>query len=120
LFAALTHMEDAQPINGILFVSGFVKFKRPGESAQSRRLWLVLTVCRSMTAALLVPFTEAAAFTVGCVLIHTQRQHADRLTGVLVLVAFALCLGIVFTVTPAEVLNASAIAEVASSVPLTE
>ena len=73
-----------------------------------------------MAAALLVPVTEAAAFTVGCALIHTQRLHADQLTGVLVLVAFALCLGIVFAVTPAEVLNASAMAEVASSLPLSE
>jgi len=64
-----------------------------------------------MTIALLVPAVEAAAFTVGCALIHAQRRHTERLTGILTLVALVLVLGIVIMATPVDLLNVAAAAE---------
>jgi uncharacterized membrane protein YoaK (UPF0700 family) len=39
--------------------------------------------------ALSLVVTEAAAFTVGCALIHTQRRHAERITDLLLAALFA-------------------------------
>lgn len=39
--------------------------------------------------ALFLVVSEAAAFTVGCALIHTQRRHAERITDLLLVMLFA-------------------------------
>lgn len=63
-----------------------------------------------MAVALLVPATTAAAFTLGCALIHAQRQNPDRAMRVLlgIIAVLALCFVIRWTS------NESAVAESAS------
>jgi flagellar biogenesis protein FliO len=50
-----------------------------------------------MSVALSLPALEAAAFTMGCALIHTQRRHAERITRLLMamlyVAAMVLALG---------------------------
>ena len=71
-----------------------------------------------MALALLTPVTEAAAFTIGCAIIHLQQRHAERLTGILVVMGWLLLLGIAFVLTPAEALNAAAMAALGETLPL--
>ena len=42
-----------------------------------------------MSMALSIPAIEAATFTMGCVLIHAQRRHAERITGLLMVMLYA-------------------------------
>jgi flagellar biogenesis protein FliO len=50
-----------------------------------------------MSVALSLPAIEAAAFTMGCALIHAQRRHAERITRLLLallcVAAMVLALG---------------------------
>jgi hypothetical protein len=42
-----------------------------------------------MSMALSLPAIEAAAFTVGCALIHTQRRNAEQITRLLLVMLYA-------------------------------
>ena len=42
-----------------------------------------------MTMALSLSAIEAATFTMGCALIHAQRRHAERITGLLMVMLYA-------------------------------
>jgi hypothetical protein len=75
-----------------------------------------------MLNAPLIPAAEAAVFTLGCALIHRQRDRAERLTDILAVVAVVALLGIAFLTTPEEELNtvaeAAAMADMGASIPL--
>jgi hypothetical protein len=57
-----------------------------------------------MTAAL-VPLAEATLFTLGCILIHALRRHADVVTATLACFATLLVLMIGLTFAPEQVLR---------------
>ncbi|MFC6050109.1 hypothetical protein ACFPYM_19965 [Methylobacterium hispanicum] len=65
-----------------------------------------------MTLALAIPFVEAAAFTVGCALIHGQRHRPERVTfalfGLLCLVALGGLALALAHVGPADPVRATA------------
>jgi hypothetical protein len=47
-----------------------------------------------MSVTLSLPAIEAAAFTMGCALIHAQRRHAERITRLLMLMLYAATMGL--------------------------
>jgi hypothetical protein len=47
-----------------------------------------------MSVALSLPAIEAAAFTLGCALIHAQRRHAERITGLLMAMLYVAAMGL--------------------------
>ncbi|MGY2049307.1 hypothetical protein [Methylobacterium sp. JK268] len=57
-----------------------------------------------------VPLTEAAAFTLGCTLLHTRRFDAERVGVVLLAVAAALLLVLLIALTPEGVATSEEIA----------
>lgn len=61
-----------------------------------------------MSSLPLIPLAEAAAFTLGCAGIQALRNHAVRLTQVLVATVFVAVLTIAFAMTPDDELNAAA------------
>lgn len=63
-----------------------------------------------MTTAPLIPAAEAAVFTLGCALIHTQRHHAGQLTEILAVVAAVVLIGLALMTAPTEGLNVAAVA----------
>ncbi|MGH1569417.1 hypothetical protein ACRAWG_00560 [Methylobacterium sp. P31] len=75
-----------------------------------------------MPAVTLVPAAEAAAFTLGCALIHAQRRHAELLTEVLAMAAvIALLMTASLTVSEEELNKAAlgaAMSELGATLPL--
>ncbi len=61
-----------------------------------------------MAIVALTPATEAAAFTLGCALIHAQRRHAEHLTEFLVVAVVLALLGLAMVSAPEDGLNAMA------------
>lgn len=55
-----------------------------------------------MIPALMVPVTEAALFTLGCIAIHALRRHADVVTATLACLAtlLVLMIGIAYAPEP--------------------
>ena len=62
----------------------------------------------TMAIIALVPAAEAAAFTLGCALIHSQRHHAERLTEILAVGVVMVFIGLAVVSTPNERLNTAA------------
>ncbi|WP_026190744.1 hypothetical protein [Methylobacterium sp. WSM2598] len=71
-----------------------------------------------MAAALLLPAAEAAVFTLGCAVIHAQRQRAERLTVILVFGVFALLLLLAVAAAPEKGTLADVVAGVGDLLPL--
>lgn len=75
-----------------------------------------------MLIAPMLPVAEAAVFTLGCVLIQTQRHRAEQLTSVLAVVLVVSLLSIAILATPEKQINliaeATALAEMGASIPL--
>ncbi|WP_132256120.1 hypothetical protein [Methylobacterium segetis] len=59
---------------------------------------------------------QAAAFTLGCALIHTFRRYPERVTQVLAAIAFVLFLVLVVALIPAEVLEQESAGEAGASI----
>ncbi|WP_336486436.1 hypothetical protein [Methylobacterium nigriterrae] len=53
-----------------------------------------------MAVAIVVPLAEAALFTAGCLVIHAQRRHPDRVTVTLTCVAVLLAFVLGLALTP--------------------
>lgn len=64
-----------------------------------------------MAAPLALPVAQAAAFTLGCALIHALRHHHEHVTGVLAGVAVVLFLALAVAGLPANDLLAGGDAE---------
>ena len=58
---------------------------------------------------------QAAAFTLGCALVHASRRHPQRITFALSTVAFVLFLVLLVAIIPAYVLEQESDAEAGSS-----
>ncbi|AWN40290.1 hypothetical protein [Methylobacterium durans] len=56
-----------------------------------------------MAVPLALPVAQAAAFTLGCALIHALRRHHEPVTGVLAGVALILVLALMVASLPADV-----------------
>ncbi|MGH1575574.1 hypothetical protein ACRAWG_39360 (plasmid) [Methylobacterium sp. P31] len=63
-----------------------------------------------MPAVTLVAAAEAAAFTLGCAIIHAQRHHAERLTNILAVATIVTLLAAAFLTVPLELLNTAVVA----------
>ncbi len=63
-----------------------------------------------MSFALTLPVAEASLFTLGCLLIHTLRRHADVVTGALACLLVLVTLLLAVAGTPEPVLRAHAAA----------
>jgi hypothetical protein len=63
-----------------------------------------------MSFALALPVAEASLFTLGCLLIHGLRRHADLVTGALACLLALLTLLLALAGTPEPVLRAQAAA----------
>jgi hypothetical protein len=62
------------------------------------------------------PIAQAAAFTLGCALIHAFRRHPDRVTQILAVTAFTLFLALAFALTPADISGSESDAEAGVSI----
>lgn len=63
-----------------------------------------------MSFALALPVAEASLFTLGCLMIHALRRHADIVTGALACLLVLVTMMLAVAGTPEPVLRAHALA----------
>ncbi|ACA15146.1 hypothetical protein M446_0585 [Methylobacterium sp. 4-46] len=81
-------------------------------------MWYSNAARRSPRMTLAVPLAEAALFTLGCAVIHAQRDRPERLTRTLAVLACLAFLAVVALATPGPNLRAGAVAEMGGVLPL--